>query len=162
MIRNGYFNPLEFYSKIIKYNIESLNKLLRFNKSFFESVASRYNSGNQGLENYDSEAESDKMKLSTFMDTQLSKDILAVQHPELHPADNDVQALEELNIALMSNRPIRTLQNMNVETAEKLDLFGIHTMMDLTENDLALISQNTGIPMEELIDWKRQVQQYLP
>lgn len=162
MVRDGYFNPLEFYSKIIKYNIESLNKFLEFNRSFFNSIASRYNSGNQELENDDSKAELDKIKLSTFLDTQLGENILPAQYQKLHPINDDIQALEELNITLMSNRPVRTLQNMNVETAEKLDLFGIHTMMDLEENDLALISQNTGIPMEELIDWKRQVQQYLP
>ena len=59
---------------------------------------------------------------------------------------------------MFKDQPITVLKNISTDNVERLNLFGINTVGDLGNNDVANISQKTGISKQQLTKLKRQIQ----
>jgi len=164
MEKKDYFNPFEFYSKIIKYNLNSMNRAMEFNTLFFdlakvkvrnwinESMETQYNTNDIEPEKTTNLEESD----------ELEQDMGQNLYSIMPNPNNVLEDFQEINITLTHNTPITALQGINEETIERLNLFGIHSIKDFTNKNIDEISHYTGISEFQLDDWKRQIEQYMP
>jgi len=164
MEKKEYFNPFEFYSKIIKYNLDSMNRAIEFNKLFLDLAKAKVmNWISQSTETlYNLNDNDSKIKTNLDQSNNVERDASVNLNSIMPKPDNILEDFQEINITLTHNTPITALQGINEETIERLNLFGIHSIKDLTDKNMDEISQYTGISESQLDTWKRQIQQYLP
>lgn len=167
MLKDNYLNPLSLYLEVINYNIRTLNRMMKFNNLFYDLLNVKVTAWmNKYTPEDDVNILEDKKITNDFnldsIDTKFDDETFLTNSPTMPLITDNLAELEDMNIALMSDRPITMLKNLSLENIEKLNLFGIHTMKELEQCKVSKVSQNTGISRNQLSALKHQIQHNTP
>jgi hypothetical protein len=161
MEKKYYPNPFELYAYIINHNVMVLNKFIQMNMRFFELTIKRISFFQ--TTSMDKDNATKKVLIKELVELTPESEPIKEPQPNIDKLEFDAyhakstmkktaeQAMEDINLELINNKPISAVTFLDSEQIMKLNLFGIHTIKDLNESNLNHISKKTGIPRSNLI-----------